>query len=758
MGKVHVNSRSFYSFLAIAAYIVQEQPQREYPFLESQIDAMKDRIKFLLRAVSVPLAVLAGVAMTEDASAQATAASAWSKTDQTEVRLVSASQTIGDEKKVQLGLQFKLKPGWKVYWRSPGDAGFPPRLIWKGSENLDNVAMAWPAPTRFSVLGFETQGYKKEVVFPLTATVNEAGKPLNLQARLDYLACDDVCIPYQANFTMNIPAGPTASSDHFQLISRYLARVPGDGTRHGLTIDKAELAGELGPVKDEIRRGLIRVVATSNGAPFKAPDVFIEGPPEAGFAKPTLSLRDGGKTAELQVAMIIDEGIPVTGKEMRFTITDGDRAAERAITLAQGSAPAATVGGRSAFSFITILGLALIGGLILNLMPCVLPVLSLKLLGVVSQGGRDRKDVRASFLASAAGIIFTFLVIATALISLKLGGAAIGWGIQFQQPWFLVALTILVSFFAFNLWGIFEVRLPGRLAEIAGTAGGDGHGVGSSFATGAFATILATPCSAPFLGTAVGFALVGSFVDTYAVFAALGVGMALPFLLVAAAPGLATKLPKPGNWMIRLKQILGVALALTALWLVSVLAVQVSVTAAVIIALLMVAIGGILVGRKYIPEPRRWASSAAMVVVALAAFAAPYQFRSDGSVAAAEGHWVQFDPAAITRLVGEGKTVFVDVTAEWCITCQVNKAAVLNRGRVQELLAGGDVIAMKADWTRPDPVITKYLAGFNKFGIPFNIIYGPGKSGGVVLPELLTAGIVLDGFESATGGSIVVRK
>ncbi|MDA0239985.1 MAG: protein-disulfide reductase DsbD family protein, partial [Proteobacteria bacterium] len=688
-------------------------------------------------------------------------ATAWAETDQTAVRIVSATQSIGDKKELLLGLEFKLKPGWKIYWRSPGDAGFPPRVQWDKSSNIGKVDVAWPTPGRFSVLGFETTGYKKAVVFPMTTRGAEPGKPVQLRAKLSYLTCDDVCIPYSANFTLDIPAGKGEASDHFQVISKYLSQVPGDGSTHGLKIEKAELAGALTPAPNDLKKGFLRVVASS-ATPFAAPDVFIEGPEEAGWGKPDVTLRNGGKEAVLRVAVTVDKDVPLVGKNLRLTLTDGNRSAEQAFPLALGDAGSiASVGGSAeGISYVAILLLALLGGLILNLMPCVLPVLSLKLLGVVSSGGKKSSEVRASFLASAAGIIFTFLVIASALIGLKLAGGAVGWGIQFQHPWFLVSLTLLVSLFAFNLFGIFEIRLPGSLANFAGTAGG-GDSLGGNFATGAFATVLATPCSAPFLGTAVGFALVGSFVDTYAVFAALGVGMAVPFLLVAAVPSLATRLPKPGPWMIRLKQILGIALALTALWLVSVLAIQVSIPAAVVIGLLMVAIGLILAFRNRLPETRRWAAAAAgVVVIALASFAVPSQFRAaDTGPQVAQGHWQPFDPDAIPKLVAEGKTVFVDVTAEWCITCQVNKAAVLNRGQIFDLLSGGgNVVAMKADWTRPDPVITAYLASFGKFGIPFNAIYGPGDAKPVVLPELLTAGRVLDAFEQAGGGSIIVKK
>lgn len=722
---------------------------------------MRDR-GFLRRSgLLASLGLIAALISTSNghAAGEAVAATPWAKTDQSAVRIISASQTVGDQKSIQLGLQFKLKPGWKVYWRTPGDAGFPPRLQADKSTNLQKLDVNWPAPERFSVLGFETLGYKKEVVFPITAELSRPGEPLKLRTRLSYLTCDDVCIPYSTDLALDIPAGTARSSSHFQTISRYLAQVPGDGSSHGLKIEKAELAGELQSSKNELKRGVMRVVASST-TPFDQPDVFIEGPEEATFSKPKVTLSNGGTRAVLRVAVTVDEEFALQGQNMIFTLTDGQRSAERTARLGVGAADSALGQSGGPTSFPLILALALLGGLILNLMPCVLPVLSLKLLGVVSQGGKKNSEVRTSFLASAAGIIFTFLVIASALIGLKLAGAAVGWGIQFQQPWFLVALTLIVSLFAFNLWGIFEIALPGRVADIAGTAG-KGEGIGGNFLTGAFATVLATPCSAPFLGTAVGFALVGSFVDTYAVFAALGVGMAFPFLLVAAVPSLATRLPKPGPWMIRLKQILGVALALTALWLLSVLAVQVNLVAAVVIAGLMIAIGVVLAVRKRIVEPRRWMAAAGIAVFAIAAFLAPYQFRSDtsgDSSLAANSHWQKFDPAALRRLVAQGKTVFVDVTAEWCITCQVNKAAVLNRGQVFDLLSGGEIIAMKADWTRPDPVITKYLASFNKFGIPFNAIYGPGRENGVVLPELLTAGVVLRGFETATGGAIAVKK
>jgi suppressor for copper-sensitivity B len=410
-----------------------------------------------------------------------------------------------------------------------------------------------------------------------------------------------------------------------------------------------------------------------------------------------------------------------------------------------------------------VLGLALLGGLILNLMPCVLPVLSLKLLGVVGHGGGEARTVRASFLASAAGVIFAFLVLAGGLAAVKAAGVAVGWGIQFQQPMFLAAMLLLLTLFACNLWGWYEIRLPGWLGDFAaqGAARGSGaghdrghgmaHGMLSHFATGAFATLLATPCSAPFLGTAVGFALAGTMTDLFAVFTALGVGLALPYLLVAAVPGIATVLPRPGRWMVTLRQVLGLALAATAVWLLTVLAAQVGTWAAILAGLLLAAIGGALWLRRHragVERPARLAVVVAGLALILLVGAPP----EIATVRAPQDRaWATFDEAAIAGLVGEGRIVFVDVTADWCITCQVNKKLVLDDPEIAARLGEAGIVAMQADWTRPDEAIARYLASFGRYGIPFNAVYGPGAPQGVVLPELLSGDAVLAALARAAG-------
>ena len=708
--------------------------------------------------------VLGGMLAASPGHAQSpeAAASPWIKTQQTSVRLISAIDKAGSGDTVRLGLQFKLKKGWKIYWRKAGDAGFPPSLDWTGSENLKSADFGWPAPTRFEVLGFQTMGYKKEVVFPITASVEEAGGPLKLRAKLNYLTCDDICIPYSTDLSLDVEKGNGDVSPYFQLIDKFANLVPGDGARHGLSIDTIEMAGTAKQVKKDIRKGFVRVVATSQ-VPFAKPDVFIEGPELAFFSVPAVTLSDGGKKATLRVPVTLEEDTKILKTDIRLTLTDGNRSAERTLRLTQGAASRPPAGGSLPLSLGLILALAVVGGLILNLMPCVLPVISLKILSFATHGGAEKRVIRKSFIASSLGILFSFLVLAGGLAGLKAAGTAVGWGIQFQHPWFIVGLTVIVSLFAYNLWGLFELRMPSFVGNLAG---GDGklanhQSFARNFGTGAFATVLATPCSAPFLGTAVGFALAGRTIDIFLIFTALGFGMALPFLLIAAAPGLAAMMPKPGNWMNRMKQVLGGLLALTALWLLSVLAVQTGIAAALIVGALMLAIGFLLVGQRRGQAFWRRAASTGLVVVILGAFAAPYQFVpavDRQAVSESKAHWVAFDPASIPRLVAEGKTVFVDITAEWCITCLVNKAAVLNRGEVFALLSSDQVVAMQGDWTRPDPKIAAYLKSFGRFGIPFNAIYGPGKEGGLILPELLTTGLVMDGLAKASANAIATSR
>lgn len=704
-------------------------------------------------AISALLGLLMGLHGPSGEAAEP-AASDWARTDQTEVRLVAATTATGAAETLRLGLQFRLQPGWKIYWRSPGDAGYPPKADWAGSRNLGEADFRWPAPERFELFGLETFGYGGEVVLPIDVRLERKGAPLATKLALDYLVCEKICIPYQAALTFDLPAGPAQPSAYAHLIDRFVARVPGDGRGAGVTIESAAWRAGRAPV--------IRVTARSL-LPFARPDVIVELPPgvgpNVGFGAPAVDLSEGGRVANLRIPVRADPAakaaLDLTGIAATLTLVDGERAVERKVMLEPGLPMPEPI----AVGFAAMLGIALLGGLILNLMPCVLPVLSIKLLNFVGQGGVARARIRRNFVASAAGIVVSFLGLAAALIGLKLAGATVGWGIQFQQPLFLIAMALVVTLFAANLWGWFEINLPAAVdaAGAGATAPPHEERTAGAFFTGVLATLLATPCSAPFVGTAVGFALAQGPGEILVVFAALGVGLALPYLAVAAFPGLAARLPRPGAWMVRLRIVLGFALLATALWLVSVLAVQVSLAGAAAIGAALLALLVVLWSVRRAKGPRVVIGRAVGLAIALLAFLVPARFTAPPEppmaavLSAQNGAWRPFDIQAIESLIRDGQVVFVDVTADWCITCQVNKAAVMTRGEVAARLGDGRVVPMRADWTKPSDEIARYLTNFGRYGIPFNVVYGPAAPEGIPLPEILTREAVLAAFERAQG-------
>ena len=715
-----------------------------------RFDARSAVLGALFLGLSLALPGLGGPGLGGAARA---AAGPWVDQEQVRLRLVAAGPAAGEAETLNLGLHFRLEPGWKIYWRSPGEAGYPPSVDWSGSENLAEVRLNWPVPHRFSLFGFETFGYYDEVVLPVDARPERPGEPVLLRAKVAYLTCKEICIPREAQLALAVPAAGAGSSGDGFLIDSFRTMVPGDGTAVGLSLDRVVLTGT-------VEAPVLQVTARSDIA-FGAPDVLVEAPPGFVFGKPEVALTEDGKTAALRLAVLAapDESV-LEGKRLTLTVIDGRRGMEQEV-IARFARPA-TAEGAAAGSFAAILGLALLGGLILNLMPCVLPVLSIKLLSVVNHGGRDHGAVRASFLASAAGIVASFLALAGVAVALKGLGMTVGWGMQFQQPLFLTAMAVVVSLFACNLFGFFEIPLPRWAQGLAGLGrqsapDAPAHGLAGNFLTGAFATLLATPCSAPFLGTAVGFALARGPGEILLIFATLGLGLALPYLGVAAAPALATRLPRPGHWMVTLRRILGLALAATALWLLSVLAAQVGLAPTLGVGALLLGLGIVLwlgharrAGRVPVP--------ALAGALAVAAFVLPAALptRDAAAVAVApvatDEAWRDMDLGLIPALVAEGKVVFVDVTADWCLTCQVNKKLVLDTDEMRARLQSDAVVAMRGDWTLPSQEISRYLESFGRYGIPFDAVYGPGLPDGLALPELLTTDAVRRAMARAAGG------
>jgi suppressor for copper-sensitivity B len=699
-----------------------------------------------LRISGLGCPALAAALILGGAHGARSAATRWIGDAHAAARLITATEATGSAATTEAGLEIRLAPGWHAYWRSPGDAGIPPSVDFSGSKNLAHAAIAWPAPTRYSLSGLETAGYEHDVVLPIALTPKRPRRALELRAAVDYAACADICVPFSARFDLVLPAGSAVPAPEAPLIAAARARVPKSLGAEALELRSArvEAAGH-----DAVLN--IRLRATAR--PFRSPDIFVEGLPDGSPGKPEVALSDGGGSARLTVPLRGTTAASVAGKRLTLTFVDGARAAQFAAVPKLGAGAGAT-------HILPILAIALLGGLILNVMPCVLPVVSLKLLAVASQAGADRRRARLGLVVTGLGVLTSFAALASALIGLKAAGATVGWGIQFQWPWFVAGMAALTTLFAASLWGWLPISLPRPVYDVAGSFR-PRRPHAEAFATGVFATLLATPCSAPFVGTAVGFALAQGPRQIALVFAAMGLGLAAPFFLAAAAPPLMALLPRPGRWLGAMRALLGLALAGTAIWLLFVLAalsgslVAFGAGAALAVVLLLL----LLKSRPGVSPPAgRFVAAATAALVAGSVLWPAFAGLQSGRATVPAGRWQRFDPTAVHRLVASGKVVFVDVTATWCLTCKVNEAAVLDRSPVAVRLFGRGVIAMRGDWTRPDPALTRYLASFGRYGIPFDAVYGPSRPDGEALPELLTADTVLRALDRAAAASTAANS
>ena len=655
-------------------------------------------------------------------------------------RLISGLTAVGDRDVIPLGLEIKLARGWHTYWRSPGQAGLPPQIDWSRSQteenNLKSATLLYPFPARYNSYGLETIGYGERVVFPVDVIPLHKGKALTVDMDADLLLCASICLPKHLTLTLTVPEGPAEKSEEAGVIEQARARLPSYSGESGILLKSMESHGKA------------LLFAISARDRIDHPDIFIENDKDIGFGVPEVDVDSSGFEAVLTVRPVdnLPEGENLTGLPVTLTITNGGLATEIKTRTPNSEADVINFSAEKP-AFGAILLLALLGGIILNLMPCVLPVLSLKVVGLAELSGESRERVRKSYLATAGGVLFSFLILALSIVVLKGFGIIVGWGVQFQQPLFLMFLIVLLTFFAANLWGFFDVSLPRFLADrMEGSY--RAHLVGD-FISGAFATLLATPCSAPFLGTAVGFALAAGPLEILAVFMCLGFGLASPYFLVAAFPSAAGFLPKPGLWMVRLRQVMGVALILAALWLIGVLSLQVRVAGAFAFGQMMLVVLLLLALRKRGVSLKLIVPGLAIVVSSAVVLGLSGSGVLDSKTI--EHRWLQYNPATLRADIAEGKTVFLNVTADWCLTCKANREFALSNSKVSMRLFHGSVVAMQADWTNPDPVVSELLHKHGRFGVPFNVVYGPLAPEGIVLPELLTPSIVLRALDRASG-------
>jgi suppressor for copper-sensitivity B len=674
-----------------------------------------------------------------------------------EARLISSVSATGDLQVLPLALEFRLATGWKIYWRTPGEAGLPPAIDLLADGDAVISQIKWPVPKRFNAFGFDNFGYDSAVILPLQVSGHRPGSSIQLRGQIEALVCADICVPLGGSVALTMPAGPASPTADSRAIAQATALVPRQAGDNPLfAVERVWQAAEA--------------LHMQFAAPLAIDDIFIEGAAGVAFKKPRMS------GADAVIAIETTTPLDLVGRDITATIIAGDQFAEQSFTItAPIPTPEPDISANDAGWM--IFGLAWLGGLILNLMPCVLPVLAIKLGSVIESAGQQKSLVRIRFLAAAAGIVTSFILLAAALAAMRLAGAQIGWGIQFQSPLFLSVMMLLLGVFVLAMLDRLVLPVPAFAHRLTGGFGGAASPrrlAAGDFLTGVLATIMATPCSAPFVGVAVGVALTGSIAELFGIFIALGMGLATPWMLIMLAPGLISALPKPGPWMVWLKRILALLLAGTALWLGSILF---AITGGLMTGLLTAGVIMIIIGlsatSRAVSRPLQRLSprllslvGAVLVVELLAAppqlltmlgpkMAANYrQTNDDGGVSVV---WQDWQPAMIGPLVDSGKTVFVDVTAAWCITCTANKSLVIEQSPVapylRRLVDAGQLVLLQADWTRPNDDIVAFLASYQRYGIPFNIVYGPHALDGIQLGELLTSDAVLAALNKAMTGS-----
>ncbi|QIA62947.1 cytochrome C biogenesis protein [Vibrio astriarenae] len=638
-------------------------------------------------------------------------------------------------------LHVRLADDWKTYWRSPGEGGIAPTLSWKdSSHNIQAVDWFWPFPEQFNILGIRTLGYQKEVVFPLHVRVEDLNQPVQLKSVLTLPTCTTICV--LTDYPIDLEFEPQAlmfSEERMFQFSQAMSKVPPQAS-------DTEVVSAIWDQMDQRLAVTLRQV-NSWSMPTILPFVEAMELEELDFQLVSSQVQSETLTLLYDVFSWTGE-VDLQGQVVNLNIKDNHRLFDIGFSPSAGIVEEANIP-VSSVSTLTVFGWALIGGLILNIMPCVLPVLGMKLNTIVSAQGVGKQTIRKQFLATSAGIVACFWLIAVSLSLLKFAGHSIGWGMQFQSVWFLALMALVTGLFAFNMLGLLTVSLPNRIANWAGSKGDNSYA--GHFVQGMFATLLATPCSAPFLATAIAYAFGADMLTLFAIFTALALGMSLPWLAIALYPKAVRWLPKPGKWMLWFKLALGTMMLLTSIWLLTLLRHHIPLFWVVTIGLFMFVWMLRQIKRNYGDKSMVVFGSLGIVLSAGGIFVASMTTDSWVTPLPPEPQWVALSQDSIDELVGEGKTVFVDVSADWCITCKSNKIGVLLQQPVYGELHADDTVPMLGDWTRAQSTVTEYLRANNRFGVPFNIVYGPGAPEGIPLPVILNDQTVLDALNKARG-------
>jgi thiol:disulfide interchange protein len=665
--------------------------------------------------------------------------------------LLADTDAVVPGKPFSIGLRLRMAPGWHTYWKFSGDAGLPTEIKWNLPAGWKAGEIQWPIPLKTNDPGdIQTYGYQDEALLmqQITPPAKIDNSPVKLSADATWLVCEKICIPGSATLQLELPKSTTSEAANTELFARYRRLLP--RTWPGSNVATANWS--------RIGTDLRLKVTSETLANYPTLDFFPLPEQGAVVSHPKIDSRN-----KTEVVF----RIPIESSEKNLSSVAGlivfsqrpngdDRAAWQ---IAAASIVSAT-GAASARGIFTFLLFGFLGGVILNLMPCVLPVISLKIFGFIQQAGQSRRKILRSGLAFTFGIFAWFIALALLLIVLKGAGREVTWGgFQFTNAYFVLGLSVIVLVFALNLFGVFEISLPQSMTRslISTTERKDDLG---SFFQGLFATVLATPCTAPFLGTALGFAFSQSPAVILSMFVAIAAGMSAPYLFLSAQPAWLRLLPKPGPWMLHDKQFMGFLLLATLLFLLYVIGAQRGLEGAISAScfLLVISVVCWMKGAFVLPTASFAKRSVVRVVMFLFALASGVYFIGGKfhsvNIASANsrlhGDWQPFTPERLQAELNQGHFVFVDFTAAWCLTCKFNEANVLESSAVREAFQRHAIVKLKADWTNGDPVITKLLQQFGRPGVPLYVLY-PGKSEEpIVFPELLTKSMLLEKLETTS--------
>ncbi len=656
--------------------------------------------------------------------------------------LVSESDGFEAGRELRLGLRLQLAPGWHTYWSNPGDAGAPATVAVTASGAASGTAaeIDWPAPRRLPDGPLMSYGYTGDVLLPVTLTpagpvaAGDAGGVLHLSATADWLACANLCVPEHGVFRLDLPRGPAAPSAQAPLFAAARARQP----------LPSPFAARLSP------DGVLSLSGSGLG-PQSVRDAWFL-PAAAGLidqaAAQRVSLRDGTVAIALRPAAGLAAAARLDGLVV-LRDAAGDESvlsvsAPRGRITAAGAAAGATIGSSGWAALPRLMLFALLGGIVLNLMPCVFPVLAMKALALSRMSGAARPEMRRGAAFYAAGVMVAFASLGAAMLGLRAAGSLAGWGFQFQSPLFVAGTCWLLFGVGLNLAGLFEVAAGvGGIGQ--GLAARRGHA--GDFATGLLAVLVATPCTAPFMGVAVAGALSAPPAAGMAVFLALGLGLALPYVLVASLPGLAARLPRPGTWMLVLRQALSFPIFASCAWLAWVTAIEGGDRAVLVLGsgMVLLSLAGWLLGlsqRLAMRRPLPCRAMAGLCTLAALALLPGLSAVRPAQAAMSTTGTEAFSQTRLASLRAQRRPVFVDMTAAWCVTCLVNERIALTPRPVRDAFAAHRVATLRGDWTRRDPGITAFLRAHGREGVPFYVYYPPGGEGRV-LPQILTPGAVL---------------